>query len=435
MGTEFQDTLGASRSPLDIAEHMFQLLGCEPAALVLNPTGLTDELPQQPIPLPQLRDLLADRRIGDRTRDAVWRALVTRAHEDGPAWLVGAVGIAIPALRTVAGQVIDDCPGADPADVGSEVLAAFIEAVRTADPAADDLRERLHIAALRGGSRARRAARSGTTRRPPYPHVHDLSVEGRHERRRLRATPSGATAGTSAGPALHRTPPGEALTGLSPMTASADQRAEVKTSARSRSSSDAQSGHCDSKGGSGTASGSARISSYRSSQSQQWRPAARRNGSRRRGTRGITWSATWQRAVRSVAPPGGRHRRRQPARWQRLTRVLLAAAVAALIVITVATGALASALETSAAAGQGRAVAAPADLNAVFTNLRNWLIGLLVSLATLMLTLGGLRYLVAGGDPGEVQKAKAALKASAFGYGLAVLAPLFVSVLKRVVGG
>ncbi|GIH99157.1 pilin [Planobispora takensis] len=435
MGTEFQDTLGASRSPLDIAEHMFQLLGCEPAALAFDPTGLTGELPQRPIPLPELRDLLADRRIGDRTRDAVWRALVTPAHEDGPAWLVGAVGIAIPALRTVAGQVIGDCPGADPADVDSEVLAAFIEAVRTADPAADDLRERLHIAALRGGSRARRAARSGTTRRPPYPHVHGLSVEERPERRPMRAALSGTTAGTSAGPALRGTPSGEARTGLSSMTASTDQRVEVKTSARSRSSSDAHSDHCDSKGGSGTASGSARISSYRPAWLRQSRPVARRNGSCGRGIRGIAWSSAWQRAMRSMAPPGGRHRRQQPTRWQRSAEVLLAMAVAALIVITVATGALASTLEISAAAGQGRAVAAPADLNAVFTNLRNWLIGLLVSLATLMLTLGGLRYLVAGGDPGEVQKAKAALKASAFGYGLAVLAPLFVSVLKRVVGG
>ncbi|MBD3135678.1 hypothetical protein IEI92_05180 [Microbispora bryophytorum] len=79
-------------------------------------------------------------------------------------------------------------------------------------------------------------------------------------------------------------------------------------------------------------------------------------------------------------------------------------------------------------------IAAPSDLNTVFTNLRNWLIGLLATLATLMLTLGGLRYLVAGGDPGEVQKAKAALKAAAFGYALAILAPLFVSILKRIVG-
>ncbi|NBE94523.1 hypothetical protein FE391_34860 [Nonomuraea sp. KC401] len=100
--------------------------------------------------------------------------------------------------------------------------------------------------------------------------------------------------------------------------------------------------------------------------------------------------------------------------------VVAAAAIAVLLVAVVATAALA---------------AAPADLNTVFTNLRNWLIGLLATLATLMLTVGGLRYLIAGGDPGEIQKAKAALKAAAFGYALAVLAPLFMSVLKRIVGG
>ncbi|OPG14254.1 hypothetical protein B1L11_04040 [Microbispora sp. GKU 823] len=95
-----------------------------------------------------------------------------------------------------------------------------------------------------------------------------------------------------------------------------------------------------------------------------------------------------------------------------------------LVIAAVATGAFAA----------SPVAAAPSDLNAVFTNLRNWLIGLLATLATLMLTIGGLRYLIAGGDPGEVQKAKGALKAAAFGYALAVLAPLFVSILKRVVG-
>ncbi|WP_086567171.1 pilin [Streptosporangium minutum] len=75
------------------------------------------------------------------------------------------------------------------------------------------------------------------------------------------------------------------------------------------------------------------------------------------------------------------------------------------------------------------------QLGTVFTNIRTSLVGLLVTLAMLMLTIGGLRYLVAGGDPGEVQKAKVALKAAALGYGLAMLAPLFVNVLKRIVGG
>lgn len=46
------------------------------------------------------------------------------------------------------------------------------------------------------------------------------------------------------------------------------------------------------------------------------------------------------------------------------------------------------------------------DLGEVIDNIRNWVVGLLVALATLLLTIGGLRYLLAGGDPGEVNKAK-----------------------------
>lgn len=77
---------------------------------------------------------------------------------------------------------------------------------------------------------------------------------------------------------------------------------------------------------------------------------------------------------------------------------------------------------------------AVADIPTVITNLRNWLVGLLAGLATLFLTFGGLRYLMAGGDPGEVEAAKRALKAAAIGYGLAILAPVIVTVLKGIVG-
>ena len=48
----------------------------------------------------------------------------------------------------------------------------------------------------------------------------------------------------------------------------------------------------------------------------------------------------------------------------------------------------------------------PKDLNTVINNITAWLVGLLVALATLFLTVGGIRYLLAGGDPGEVNKAK-----------------------------
>ncbi|MFI0818612.1 pilin [Streptomyces sp. NPDC021098] len=77
---------------------------------------------------------------------------------------------------------------------------------------------------------------------------------------------------------------------------------------------------------------------------------------------------------------------------------------------------------------------AVATIPQVISNLRDWIVGLLTGLATLFLTFGGLRYLMAGGDPGEVEASKRALRAAAVGYGLAMLAPVVVGVLQQIVG-
>jgi hypothetical protein len=74
------------------------------------------------------------------------------------------------------------------------------------------------------------------------------------------------------------------------------------------------------------------------------------------------------------------------------------------------------------------------SLPTVISNITDWIVGLLAGAATLFLTIGGLLYLLAGGDPGQVEKAKNALKSAAIGYCLAVLAPMLVSVLKGLVG-
>jgi hypothetical protein len=73
-------------------------------------------------------------------------------------------------------------------------------------------------------------------------------------------------------------------------------------------------------------------------------------------------------------------------------------------------------------AGQVLAVASSVD--EVLTNIRNWIMGILAGLATVFLTIGGVRYVMAAGDPGEVEKAKTAFKSAGWGYGLAALAPL-----------
>ncbi|WP_433466987.1 pilin [Spirillospora sp. CA-128828] len=99
--------------------------------------------------------------------------------------------------------------------------------------------------------------------------------------------------------------------------------------------------------------------------------------------------------------------RSKMSRWAAPAVVVL---VGVLLVLLAAPDAFADAL-----------AAPPKDLNEVINRITRWLVGLLVALATLFLTVGGIRYLLAGGDPGEVGKAKDTLKYAAIGYGVAAL--------------
>ncbi len=81
------------------------------------------------------------------------------------------------------------------------------------------------------------------------------------------------------------------------------------------------------------------------------------------------------------------------------------------------------------------AALAAGDLNQVIDNLRLWITGLLAALATLLLMIGGLRYLLAAGDPGMHERAKGSIRAALIGYALALLAPVLVSIVQRIVGG
>jgi hypothetical protein len=84
---------------------------------------------------------------------------------------------------------------------------------------------------------------------------------------------------------------------------------------------------------------------------------------------------------------------------------------------------------TAAYAAPAPAQAGPDPIETVVNNIRNWLVGILVAVATLYLTIGGLRLMCANGDPGEAEKGKAAMKSAAVGYGLALLAPLIVKIV------
>jgi hypothetical protein len=78
--------------------------------------------------------------------------------------------------------------------------------------------------------------------------------------------------------------------------------------------------------------------------------------------------------------------------------------------------------------------AATDRLNSILNNATAWLVGILAAVATLFLTVGGVRYVMAGGDPGEIEKAKGSFKSAGLGYALAGLAPLVVAILKGILG-
>ncbi|MBB3666194.1 succinate dehydrogenase hydrophobic anchor subunit [Prauserella sediminis] len=89
----------------------------------------------------------------------------------------------------------------------------------------------------------------------------------------------------------------------------------------------------------------------------------------------------------------------------------------------------------TALADVGQVVALARTVDEVLSNIRDWIMGILAAVAVVFLTIGGLRYLMASGDPGEVEKAKGAFKAAGIGFGLAALAPLVVEILTGIVGG
>ncbi|MFI9509056.1 pilin [Nocardia sp. NPDC052566] len=101
------------------------------------------------------------------------------------------------------------------------------------------------------------------------------------------------------------------------------------------------------------------------------------------------------------------------------------------------TVALAGAVLAAAAAPASAqtVLAIASSFDEVLNNLRNWIVGILALVATVCLTIGGTRYLICSGDPGEIERAKIALKAACVGYALAMLAPIVVAVLKSIVGG
>ena len=80
-------------------------------------------------------------------------------------------------------------------------------------------------------------------------------------------------------------------------------------------------------------------------------------------------------------------------------------------------------------------LAAPKSIPQVIDGITGWIMGIIAVVATLFLTVGGLRYMAAGGDPAQVEQAKGNFKSALIGYALAVLSPVVLQVLQGILGG
>ncbi|GAB1512498.1 hypothetical protein JCM33774_45400 [Actinophytocola sp. KF-1] len=134
---------------LDIARDTFTWLVTGPHPVSLNGRHF-EGLPNRQIPLDEVRDRLLARRCPQATRDAVWAHLVLRARTEGATWTVAAVGVALPALTSVAATLSARFAG-DPADVHAEVLRGFLAALPTIDLRRPRIMLRLRWAAYRSG--------------------------------------------------------------------------------------------------------------------------------------------------------------------------------------------------------------------------------------------------------------------------------------------
>jgi hypothetical protein len=107
-------------------------------------------LPRRRVALDELRDLLCDPELPMATVDPVWVHLVTRSRDEGNAATVCCVGVALPALFTIAADLCAPFTD-DHHDIHAAILTGFLAELATIDLARPWVMWRLRCAALRAG--------------------------------------------------------------------------------------------------------------------------------------------------------------------------------------------------------------------------------------------------------------------------------------------
>jgi hypothetical protein len=86
-----------------------------------------------------------------------------------------------------------------------------------------------------------------------------------------------------------------------------------------------------------------------------------------------------------------------------------------------------NAMATVAAADPGMQ-----DIVRILDGIRNLMLGILIGLAVAALTYAGVRYVISGGDPMSIEKAKSAVKSAVVGFAIALLAPILIGLVKHI---
>ncbi|MDQ3579360.1 MAG: hypothetical protein M3443_17560 [Actinomycetota bacterium] len=135
--------------PLDAARSAFEWLVAGPHPVSVD-GRLFPGLPARRVPLNELRDRLLRRRCPQTLRDAAWAHLVLLARTEGGAWTIGCVGVALPALTSIAATLSAKFAG-DPSDIHAAVLAGFVTELGEIDLRRPRVMLRLRWAAYRAG--------------------------------------------------------------------------------------------------------------------------------------------------------------------------------------------------------------------------------------------------------------------------------------------
>ncbi|WP_017573289.1 hypothetical protein [Nocardiopsis halotolerans] len=115
-------------SPLAVVENGFIRLA--PTHLTLRGTDVHPWLQDRIYSLYELRDVLMDEGTPHEVRDAVWRHTI-RAARLSQDWMVGALGLCMPALRSTARRTCRGLTAAGVDAVESAIVSEVIHRIRT----------------------------------------------------------------------------------------------------------------------------------------------------------------------------------------------------------------------------------------------------------------------------------------------------------------